>query len=139
MYLLQMKATQGVKMSYRLQEVLQTDPQNALRGYRPDHDTQAAMSGFIYSLIRNNRGQRRGMLSSILTMFDDSAKIPLQEQLYMADNLCYFPYQMQDEPLFVIHQIDIIVSVSGSNLMQSFREVKNLGLIYVLSYINIKL
>lgn len=41
----------------------------------------------------------------------------------MADNLAFFPYQMQDEPLFVIHQIDIIVSVSGSNLMQSFREV----------------
>ena len=45
------------------------------------------------------------------------------EQVYVADNLAFFPFQVQDEPLFVIHQIDIIVSVAGSNLMQSFKEV----------------
>lgn len=50
-------------------------------------------------------------------------RIDLQEQLYIADNLAFFLYQTQDEPLYIIHQIDIIVSVSGSNLLQSFREV----------------
>ena len=50
-------------------------------------------------------------------------KISLAEQLYIVDNLAFFIYQTQDEPLFIIHQIDIIVSVSGSNLLQSFREV----------------
>lgn len=50
-------------------------------------------------------------------------KISLAEQVYIADNLSFFPYQTQDESLFIIHQIDIIVSVSGSNLLQSFREV----------------
>ena len=50
-------------------------------------------------------------------------KIALKEQLYIVDNLAFFIYQTQDEPLFIIHQIDIIVSVSGSNLLQSFREV----------------
>ncbi|KAJ8305636.1 hypothetical protein KUTeg_016181 [Tegillarca granosa] len=49
-------------------------------------------------------------------------KISLAEQVYIADNLCFFPYQSQDEPLFIINQIDIIVSVSGSNLLQSFKE-----------------
>jgi len=47
------------------------------------------------------------------------------EQVYVADNLAFFPFQVQDEPLFVIHQIDIIVSVAGSNLMQSFKEVSS--------------
>ncbi len=42
----------------------------------------------------------------------------------MADNLAYFPYQSQDETLYIIHQIDILVSVSGSNLLQSFHEVR---------------
>ena len=42
----------------------------------------------------------------------------------MADNLAAFPYQVVDEPLFVIHKINIIVSVSGSNVLQSYREVK---------------
>ena len=55
-------------------------------------------------------------------------KISLEEQLYIVDNLAFFVYQTQDEPLFIIHQIDIIVSVSGSNLLQSFREVSILPL-----------
>ena len=50
-------------------------------------------------------------------------KTPLDELLYMADNLAAFPYQVVDEPLFVIHQVDILVSVSGSNVLQSYREV----------------
>ena len=43
--------------------------------------------------------------------------------LYLADNLAYFPYMVQDEPLFIVHHIDIMISVSGTNLLQSFREV----------------
>ena len=50
-------------------------------------------------------------------------KISMGEQVYVADNMAYFPFQVQDEALFVVHQIDIIVSVAGSNLMQSFKEV----------------
>ena len=41
----------------------------------------------------------------------------------MADNMAFLPYQVQDEPLYTIHQIDIILSVSGSNILQSFKEV----------------
>ena len=44
--------------------------------------------------------------------------------LYLADNLAYIPYTVVDEPLFVIHHIDIMISVSGSNLLQTFKEVR---------------
>lgn len=55
--------------------------------------------------------------------------------LYLADNMAYFPYQVQDEPLFIIHHIDIIISVTGTNLLQSFREVcyNSLDIIYILN------
>lgn len=43
--------------------------------------------------------------------------------LFVADNLAYFPYQSQEEPLFIMHHIDITLSVSGSNLLQTFKEV----------------
>lgn len=43
--------------------------------------------------------------------------------LFVADSLACFPYQTQDEPLFIMHHIDITLSVSGSNLLQSFKEV----------------
>lgn len=44
--------------------------------------------------------------------------------LFIADNLACFPYQSQEEPLFIMHHIDITLSVSGSNLLQTFREVQ---------------
>jgi cohesin loading factor subunit SCC2 len=43
--------------------------------------------------------------------------------LYLADNLAYFPFQVQDEPLFIVHHIDTVLSLSGTNLLQAFREV----------------
>lgn len=60
-------------------------------------------------------------LQSTVTMYFQ--KTSLSQMLYLSDNLAYFPYQVQDEPLFIIHHIDIMISVSGTNLLQSFREV----------------
>ena len=51
-------------------------------------------------------------------------KSSLTFMLYLADNLAYIPFQVVDEPLYVIHQIDIMISVSGSNLIQAFKEVR---------------
>lgn len=42
--------------------------------------------------------------------------------LYLADNLAFFPYVVQDEPLYLIHQIDLLISVSGTNVLANFRE-----------------
>ena len=70
--LIQIKAMQGIKMSYRLQEVLQTDPSEPIRGIRTEDDNIISLNSFIYSLIRNNRGQRRAMLQSLLNMFDET-------------------------------------------------------------------
>jgi len=71
--MLQMKAMQGVKMSYRLHELLQlSDRKNPLRGARTD-DVPTSLNSYLYSLIRGNRSQRRGLLTSLLNMFDDTA------------------------------------------------------------------
>ena len=43
--------------------------------------------------------------------------------LYIADNLAHFPYSVHEEPLFVIYHIDTILSVTGANLLHSFKEV----------------
>lgn len=53
--------------------------------------------------------------------FDDE-RSTLSFMLYLADNLAYFPYAVQDEPLYLIHQIDLFISVTGTNLLQNFRE-----------------
>ena len=62
--------------------------------------------------------------SNILCIFlPQKSSLPLM--LYLADNLAYIPYTVVDEPLFVIHHIDIMISVSGSNLLQTFKEVSH--------------
>jgi len=68
-----MKAIQGVKMSYRLHELLQRgNSADTLRGARTD-DIPTSLNSYLYSLIRGQRSQRRGLLTSLLNMFDDTA------------------------------------------------------------------
>ncbi|CAG9783745.1 unnamed protein product [Diatraea saccharalis] len=120
-----MKAQLGIKLSYQLQKILQTSTKSEIiRGFRKkdQDDLPTALNGFLYSLLRNTRPQRRALVLSLLKQFDDVSTTPLDQMLYLADNLSYFPYQVQDEPLFIIHHIDIIISTSGSNLLQLFRE-----------------
>ena len=77
-------------------------------------------SGFKLSYIWNGLSK---LQKGTMHFFPFLQRTSLAELIYMADNLAYFPYTIQDEPLYIIHQIDILVSVSGSNLMQSFQEV----------------
>ncbi|XP_008114314.1 nipped-B-like protein isoform X4 [Anolis carolinensis] len=116
-----MKAVAGMKMSYQVQQAINVCPKNPVRGFRQDESTSALCS-HLYSMIRGNRQHRRAFLISLLNLFDDTSKTEVNMLLYIADNLACFPYQTQEEPLFIMHHIDITLSVSGSNLLQSFKE-----------------
>ncbi|XP_026504841.1 nipped-B-like protein isoform X4 [Terrapene carolina triunguis] len=116
-----MKAVAGMKMSYQVQQAINTCPKNPVRGFRHD-ESSSALCSHLYSMIRGNRQHRRAFLISLLNLFDDTAKTEVNMLLYIADNLACFPYQTQEEPLFIMHHIDITLSVSGSNLLQSFKE-----------------
>lgn len=59
------------------------------------------------------------MLFMIVCLFQRNSSKFL---LYVADNLAYFPYNTQEEPLFVVHHIDMTISVTGSNILQQFKE-----------------
>ena len=122
------------------------ESQGIARGFRlKEGEHPSALNGFLYSLLRATKQQRRALVLSMLKQFDETSKNPLAQLLYLADNLASFPYQVFwkenftviqsdllisgyvffqviDEPLFLIHHIDIMVSVTGSNLLQGFRE-----------------
>lgn len=85
------------------------------------NEPPSALNGFLYSLLRNTKPPRRALIQSIIKQFDDQ-KISLHQMLYLADNLAFFPYVVQDEPLYLIHQIDLLISVSGTNVLANFRE-----------------
>jgi cohesin loading factor subunit SCC2 len=90
-----------------------------------------SINHFLYSLIRSSRVYRRGLISQLLKMFDTDTSTTLEEQLFVADNLAYFPYQVQDEPLYLIEQIDLTISVSGSTQLQQFRDLLKQYLDYI--------
>ncbi|XP_063699884.1 nipped-B protein [Culicoides brevitarsis] len=119
-----MKTQEGLQLSYNLQKALQESPTNVIvRGFRvkEKNEPPSALNGFLYSLLRNTKPTRRALIQSIIKQFDDQ-KISLHQMLYLADNLAYFPYAVQDEPLYLIHQIDLLISVSGTNVLANFRE-----------------
>ncbi|XP_061623951.1 nipped-B-like protein A isoform X2 [Phyllopteryx taeniolatus] len=117
-----MKAVAGMKMSFNLQQSIERSRKTIIRGYRQD-ETHSALCSHLFSMIRTNRQQRRAFLISLLNLFDDSARTEVNMLLFIADNLACFPYQSQEEPLFIMHHIDICLSVSGSNLLQTFTEL----------------
>ena len=67
-----MKALQGIKLSFRLQEVLQQDPSEPLRGFRVDESGCISLNHYLYVNLRGSRNQRRALLTNLLNMFDDS-------------------------------------------------------------------
>ncbi|KAL3993808.1 Sister chromatid cohesion C-terminus family protein [Acanthocheilonema viteae] len=134
------KAVAGIRCSFRLHMIIKNDPESVLRGIRAcdqtgssdslklvngipkmTNDGQALLSG-LYQNLRGNRQQRRSFLSSILRLFseDSREKLTLEEWLFVADNLAMFPYQVIDEPLYVIRRIESIVSISGQNIINNF-------------------
>ena len=145
--IIQTKVMQGFKMSYQLQKLLaspkRSEPQSSIiRGMTklavgPLNTHQlpyCSVNHFLYSLIRSSRVYRRGLISQLLKMFDNdssTSSLTLEEQLFVADNLAYFPYQVHDEPLYLIEQIDLTVSVSGSTQLQQFRDLLKQHLDYV--------
>ncbi|KAK5639345.1 hypothetical protein RI129_011837 [Pyrocoelia pectoralis] len=117
------KSSLGIRLSYQLQRILQ-ETSAIVRGFRikVQGEYPTALNGYLYSILRNSRQQRRALVLNILKQFDEQVHTSLSYMLYLADNLAYFPYMVQDEPLFIIHHIDIMISFSGTNLLQSFRE-----------------
>ena len=67
----------------------------------------------------STKSQRRAILMNLLKQFDDTSRNSLPMMLYLADNLAYIPYTVVDEPLFLIHHIDIMVSVIGAGILQA--------------------
>ena len=57
--------------------------------------------------------------------------LTLEEQLFVAENLAYFPYQVQQEPLLIVEQIGLTVSVSDSTQLQQFRDLLKQHLDYI--------
>ena len=71
------------------------ESQGIARGFRlKEGEHPSALNGFLYSLLRATKQQRRALVLSMLKQFDETSKNPLAQLLYLADNLASFPYQV---------------------------------------------
>jgi cohesin loading factor subunit SCC2 len=68
-----MKALQGLKMSYKLQEMLINNKSELVRGMRNSNDNIQSLNSRLYTVLRTNRSHRRAILPSLLNLFDDSS------------------------------------------------------------------
>lgn len=71
-----MKLLHGIKLSFKLQEIIQRMHSNKaiVRGSRnKDGELPTALNGFLYSILKNTKAQRRGILTSLLKQFEEHA------------------------------------------------------------------
>uniref|UniRef100_A0A8R1HHJ2 Nipped-B protein n=1 Tax=Caenorhabditis japonica TaxID=281687 RepID=A0A8R1HHJ2_CAEJA len=139
--MVQSKAMQGVRLAYCLHLKLRQAAANVtdkfVRGFRfcdfhvntqphalpvKTHDGMAVLSG-LYQSLRSNRQQRRSFLQLVVKLFSEETqdKPDLMEYLFIADNVAMFPYQLIDEPLYVIRQIDQNVAQTGQSLLVQYK------------------
>lgn len=65
------KSSLGIKFSYKLQTILQGDV--IVRGSRVREygEYPSSLNGYLYSILRNSRQQRRALILNILKQFDE--------------------------------------------------------------------
>ncbi|GMS84491.1 hypothetical protein PENTCL1PPCAC_6666 [Pristionchus entomophagus] len=137
--MVQSKAVQGVRSSFRLQKEIQQDPNSFIRGIRAveqsamsngksismvygapklSNDGQALLSG-LYQSLRGNKQQRRSLVNSMLRLFteDSTHKLSIAEWIFIADNLALFPYQVMDEPLYVCKSVESVLTIHGHSML----------------------
>lgn len=127
------KAVDGARLTYTFRKALMTRDalkDGVVRGHEVDAaGVRTAVLGPLYgflSLHKKKTQARRALITGMLRLFDFSSSSKalgeIGEQRFIADNLCHFAYQQQEEALFVINGISSMVSVDGSFFEQTFKQ-----------------
>ena len=74
------KLLQGIKLSHQLQHVVSASADSVtaiVRGFRVKNEGElpSALNGYLYSILKSTKAQRRGILTSLLKQFDDIGKV----------------------------------------------------------------
>ena len=83
-----MKLLQGIQLSFNLQKIVQG---RIVRGYRIKHENElpSALNGFLYSILKSTKSQRRGILNSLLKQFDDTSVRMINKKTVKEENKNY--------------------------------------------------
>lgn len=90
----------------------------------------------LYSVVSNNRQSRRAFVGSLLKHFDIpssnvySNSSQLEAELssgeilqFICDNLIWLPYSVWDEPLYILHQLELSISSNANRSHSVFKDI----------------
>jgi len=91
----------------------------------------------LYTVVSNNRQSRRAFVGSLLKHFDipssniyTNTSVQLEEQLnsgeilqFICDNLIWLPYSVWDEPLYILHQLELSISSNANHSHLLFKDI----------------
>ncbi|RWS29388.1 nipped-B-like protein [Leptotrombidium deliense] len=138
------------KRGYRVENVFQAN-NNQNPGQVSNQEQEMLITGrmsTLYSVVSCNRQSRRAFISGLLKYFDlqgtsyclsttyDSmncgTSLILDENCeeairqFVTDNIIWLPYGVWDEPLYILHQLDLTLSLIASQTQSQFKDVLNL-------------
>ncbi|KAI1285335.1 Nipped-B-like protein [Halotydeus destructor] len=98
----------------------------------------------LYSVVASNRQSRRAFISGLLKYFDMSGGGPSMNdamvapslnpeepensdiiQSFVCDNIIWLPYSFWDEPLYILQQLDLNISLLASHIQSQFKDLLN--------------
>ena len=102
----------------------------------------------LYAVVANNRQSRRAFVTGLLKYFDmigeasssgfndvmTSISIGRENveedqallQQFVCDNIVWLPYSLWDEPLYILTQLELNLSILASNIQSQFKNILNL-------------
>jgi cohesin loading factor subunit SCC2 len=103
----------------------------------------------LYAVVANNRQSRRAFIAGLLKYFDmigdaaasgfndvmtsisighesmdDQDQVLLQQ--FVCDNIVWLPYTLWDEPLYILTQLELNLSILASNIQSQFKNILSL-------------
>ncbi|KAI8340910.1 sister chromatid cohesion C-terminus-domain-containing protein [Chlamydoabsidia padenii] len=118
-----------------------------IKGYgkRGGDDTEDALLGITYSLLKEKKDARADFLLNLVKPFHIDLKsaqatpndfVELEFLTFLADNLLTLPFSTSDEILCILHAMERILLTSGGDLLTLVQHLKKEGIVSILSYMD---
>ena len=114
--------THGVEQAYTFKKRLETAARRGENGSREASDTDGGFA-FIYGLVNSSRTSRNAFLNTLLRRFETtSGSSDVLFLRFLAHVVTELPFTSVDETLYVVFQLNRVISLKGSLLLEHLKQ-----------------
>ena len=122
----QQKAVEGMITTYKFKALLAKAKVAGagVTGFKQGREAgdNSAELHHLYTLLKPKRTIRRCFVREIVALFGRSQEgVPRGQLVFVAGNMAHFPYSLNEETLYVVHEITLLTAVRGSQIQNAFR------------------